>query len=711
MSARPSMDEQFLQKLTRAIDEHLADENFGVNELAAELGMSRTTLHRKVKQVIKKSVSTFIRETRLKRSIELLQNKSGTVAEIAYQVGFSSTTYFTKCFHDFYGFPPGDVLKGNHEIEEEQVKEKKTNKRTILSGVVITAFIIVLLLLYFSTKNRRFGDSKLSIAILPLSEMNSTENTYSALSALRIHLHGDLGNLENLDVISKLETDKYKNLSVLPDLNQINKDLRADVVISISVGKVGNKLELNTLLDNTKTGKQISGNTYSLNPDGENVDEISNQITLDVAKELRISPTKEEKEKISVLLTENKAALRHYNMGIGLSEYAKNHKFSPEWHRVIKEFKAAIEIDSTFAEAWLKLAEIYSYRMLPNRYISEFLNLNTFHNHLDSARIAINNAEKYGKGNDALKMFIHSLNSTAKFEDSELAKNPQNTSEYYRYCGYLAYIKEDYYNAIKSWLKFEENLPDIELEEISDLHYLNAVAAGVGFPDVCDKFVHSALEKTLDSAYYKYSLIPATSPRGPKLYMEMLYKYYHLDTSEIPFVNFLMNCYLLYDPSVFSGIAYMDSAYFFLKKRVDLFKKQNRYLDPNIYMACIYKYFGEEKKSMWHIQKTLENRSALIDTIATPMKSRNCIQLALAYSLLNQKDSVLLCIDKISQLETMPGETISQINYLKRVQDLEKDQQFLKYYQQILSHFGTEREKTKQLFIEKGFIEPEKEDV
>lgn len=109
-------EEQFLQNITGIIDANLHNENFGVAELATELGMSRITLHRKVKSVIRKSVSVFIRETRLKRAHELLLEKDFTVSEIAYKVGFGSVTYFTKCFHDYYGYPPGEAKKHLTEI-------------------------------------------------------------------------------------------------------------------------------------------------------------------------------------------------------------------------------------------------------------------------------------------------------------------------------------------------------------------------------------------------------------------------------------------------------------------------------------------------------------------------------------------------------------------------------------------------------------------
>ncbi len=101
----------FLQQLTAIIEGHISDEQFGVSELAEAINMSRSNLLRKVKRSAHVSVSQFIREVRLRYAMELLRSSEATVSEISFQVGFSSTSYFIKCFHDYYGYTPGEVEK------------------------------------------------------------------------------------------------------------------------------------------------------------------------------------------------------------------------------------------------------------------------------------------------------------------------------------------------------------------------------------------------------------------------------------------------------------------------------------------------------------------------------------------------------------------------------------------------------------------------
>lgn len=108
-----SIENDFLNKLTNIIKENISNEQFGVSELAHEIGMSRSNLLRKVKKFTQLSVSQFIREVRLQHAMGVLRQTSISVSEVSYQVGFSSTSYFIKCFGDYYGYPPGEVVKNN----------------------------------------------------------------------------------------------------------------------------------------------------------------------------------------------------------------------------------------------------------------------------------------------------------------------------------------------------------------------------------------------------------------------------------------------------------------------------------------------------------------------------------------------------------------------------------------------------------------------
>lgn len=110
-----------IERLSKEVEANLKNEQFGVEELAEIVGISRSHLHRKLQEATGQSVSQFIREYRLQRAIEILENEEITASEVAYQVGFGSATYFSKSFTDFYGYPPGEIKKRNNKNPSTKV--------------------------------------------------------------------------------------------------------------------------------------------------------------------------------------------------------------------------------------------------------------------------------------------------------------------------------------------------------------------------------------------------------------------------------------------------------------------------------------------------------------------------------------------------------------------------------------------------------------
>jgi len=104
-----SMDDVFLNKVMTAVEQHIEDERFHIDELSALVGMSRKQLHRKLTALTNQAPGEFIRYIRLHRAMDLLQKGAGTVSEVAYRVGFSDPSYFSKCFRQQFGNAPTDV--------------------------------------------------------------------------------------------------------------------------------------------------------------------------------------------------------------------------------------------------------------------------------------------------------------------------------------------------------------------------------------------------------------------------------------------------------------------------------------------------------------------------------------------------------------------------------------------------------------------------
>ncbi|HSW56544.1 MAG TPA: two-component regulator propeller domain-containing protein [Ignavibacteriaceae bacterium] len=102
------LDEQFLSRVMMVIDEHLAEEEFSIEEFGKDVGMSRSQIHRKLKALTGKSTSMYLRTVRLAKAKQMLSEKIGNISEISYKVGFSSPAYFSRCFKEEFGHAPSE---------------------------------------------------------------------------------------------------------------------------------------------------------------------------------------------------------------------------------------------------------------------------------------------------------------------------------------------------------------------------------------------------------------------------------------------------------------------------------------------------------------------------------------------------------------------------------------------------------------------------
>ena len=108
-TAEPGREDAFMLKFRDFVERNMTDSDLSVETIGAELGLSRVQLYRKVKALTGQSPVELLRRARLQRGRQLLQSTDKTVSEVAYEVGFSAPSYFTKCFKDEYGISPSDL--------------------------------------------------------------------------------------------------------------------------------------------------------------------------------------------------------------------------------------------------------------------------------------------------------------------------------------------------------------------------------------------------------------------------------------------------------------------------------------------------------------------------------------------------------------------------------------------------------------------------
>lgn len=103
---QPVMTDEWLQKAIAVVEQHIADDGYSVEQLSSDMCMSRMTFYRKIQSATGQKPTEFIRTIRLRRAAELLRQGRHTVTEVSYDTGFSSVSYFSRCFRTMYGVPP-----------------------------------------------------------------------------------------------------------------------------------------------------------------------------------------------------------------------------------------------------------------------------------------------------------------------------------------------------------------------------------------------------------------------------------------------------------------------------------------------------------------------------------------------------------------------------------------------------------------------------
>jgi tetratricopeptide (TPR) repeat protein/AraC-like DNA-binding protein len=377
MQEQLTTDQLFIRKLVEIVVANLGNENFGVNELAHESGMSRARLNRKLNAITKKSINQFIREVRLQKALEMLQNESLTVSEVAFKVGFNSPNYFNTCFHEYFGYPPGKVKKGSSENPDDNlitsfisIQEQKRSFWKALAFyktwiLVVFGLIVVVVILSYpkifkrdTLDNLRSSDGRISVVVMPFR--NQTNDTVWNIwqECIQDNLITYLSNFP--EALKIRQTESIRSLipgnagasyaSITPSVAaKIARKLDANIFIFGSIQKAGATLRLNARLINTRTENALT----SFEIDGPCKQEIIFQI-IDSLKRMLTNYLVISKLEIGVspeyrdLESNSPEAYRYFI-------YGNNAMMKGDFLTSVNLYSQAIKIDSTFNTAIIGL--------------------------------------------------------------------------------------------------------------------------------------------------------------------------------------------------------------------------------------------------------------------------------------------------------------------------------------------------------------------
>jgi AraC-like DNA-binding protein/TolB-like protein/Tfp pilus assembly protein PilF len=510
--------QDFINRLTEIIEANLQNEQFGVEELAREMSMSRSSLHRRITETAKISANQFICQVRLKKAMKLLRETSLTVSETAYECGFHSATYFSKCFREYYGYSPGRVgTRDEPEPPAENVRlQQKGNLEKWL--VPATSLSLLGLLIFLISESAYFGSSvstkeekAKTIAILPM-KFEGSDSMRLLAGGLTEAILNSLMEIGNLNIRPKTSVEQYKE--TLKPLKVIAKELNVDYVIEMSGYQKGNNINFQVNMTDAGSDAYLWRKSYPAYINEETLLGLQNRISADIVQKTKTQLSPKEKEKLKERMTDNPAVLNLYLQGISHMDLSDRIRSPNRWNEVVDEstkaknnFRKAIGLDSGFVEAYVKLAHIYISGInvfdpskrdiyLDSGLVMADKAISLCHDKLNESELrkALSLKSDYmwirkGDLKEARRLFEESL----KCHYNDSAGHYQGV--FAKYCKF-----EDYYEATAAFYKYRELKPPEEIVQSWMYNNFCRVLFKTGFPDTAEKYLLEAMAVSLDSA-------------------------------------------------------------------------------------------------------------------------------------------------------------------------------------------------------------------
>lgn len=538
MSDSSPAETDFLNQLIAIVEKNISNEQFGVSELADEMNMSRSNLLRKVKKETELSVSQLISQIRLKKAMELLKTTSFNVSEVSHQVGFSSTSYFIKCFREYYGYPPGEAGKRVEETQPvsgnlpEQEEEKKSKSKVVIfASIGLLVALLGAALIYYLNSSANKTVLEKSIAVLPFkNDSNDSTNVY-LINGLMESTLNNLQKIQDLKVISRTSSEKYRSTS--KSIPEMAKELNVNYFVEGSGQKIGDRILLNIQLIEGPTDKHLWAKQYRR--EASDIFALQQEIAKDITEEIQAVITPEEERSINKIPTDDLVAYDLYLKGSNLwgQEIFTEEKGVNELKSVYY-FKQAIKQDPDFALAYAAIAITYYYR---DYFKKDPEYTNEISLYADKALLLDPKLAESLIAKAFYYMHIKEYKEAAPFFEKALEYNPNsilainNLAEYYgRYVPdtrkYLEY-------ALKG-LRLEKSSSDSVATSYSYLHLGNALLQS-GFVDEASKYIDKVIEYNNKNPYARHIKAFIHYAQGGTLEQtrEMLIREFNKDTTRI----------------------------------------------------------------------------------------------------------------------------------------------------------------------------------
>jgi TolB-like protein/AraC-like DNA-binding protein/Tfp pilus assembly protein PilF len=586
MSNASNIDVDFIDQLESIILENLSNEQFGVSELAEIMNMSRSSLLRKIRKNTQLSASQFIRQIRLKKSMQLLRQSSLNISEISFQVGFGSTSYFIKCFREYYGYPPGEVGKGTVVNENEssvQPRFLKRHKRTLIAIAALTAIVLA----FFVFKNKTETDVaeiEKSIAVLPFKNESSDSSNLYFVNGLMESALNNLQKIEDLRVISRTSVEKYRHTE--RSISEIAKELDVNYIVEGSGQREGDRVLLNIQLVDASADKVVWVKQY--NEKVVDIFDLQNEVARKIADAVEAKVTPSEMDRIEEKPTENLLAYDYFLQALG--EY--NTKTNEGLTAAISLFEKAVEQDPQFSLAYAYIAFSYYYIDLfqKQKQYTELIN-----NNADKALLYNSKSAESLIAKALYYMQIKEYRLALPHLEKALEYNPNSSPVVQMLSGLYAVDIPNTGKYLEYALRGIQL--DIAANDSSGKSYIYLTLSNAliqnGFVEEADKYINKSLEYDPNNYYsplLKAFILYAKNGNIGET-QKLLMKEYNKDTNRLDIMQEVAK-FLYYQEKY-------DSAFYYYKKFADTREKYGLdfYPQEDVKIALVYKKKGLEAQA------------------------------------------------------------------------------------------------------------------
>jgi TolB-like protein/AraC-like DNA-binding protein len=705
-----SMDPAFISKLTDIVLANFSNENFGAEELANKAGMSRANLYRRLQNSKHEDISQFIREVRLNRAMEMLLNNEGTASEISFKVGFGSPAYFSKCFHDYYGFPPGEARKRD-PISPENVpavdpaaSEAPTNQsepieipatgRGQLSyrNMLITSTAIIsglLLIFFFYVFFLKEPDPAKSIAVLPFKNDSTNDTTAYFINGLQDKVLNNLQVIKELRVISRTSVEQYRNTS--KSVSEIARELGVNYILEGSGQKYGNSFSVSVQLIRAKNEDHLWGNTFEEeNTEVKNIFDVQNQIAYAIAGELKATITPEEKQLINTIPTTNMGALNMCLQGSELMHIAQRDNNKDLYRQAEAYFKKAIQLDSTYSDAYWRYGRLFETR-------------NDYDSVLYLANRALHFDDKNSKAYSLKALACYQFKLVKETEDAaklSLKYNP-NDCDVYNTMALVTWQKLEYGTAIKYILKAIQ----LEKEHYTKSDNLRIICMYLNSLDFWEeglKYAEELIRFDNDSLYYYMELLSADIKRRdyPSALRTALKLYgWHWDMPRTNLIN-----HFIYAKDYKGALKQVEEYIKIQEKQLRL--NEMFIYDPSYVCGYVYLKNGQKEKSVYYFERAVKDQLKKIEQDQPDSRGWDYYLLAGMYSGMDDKDKAIESLRKALKYKDIARYSpwIIMYKFIPQWDAIRDEPEFQELFKRAEAWWLPERKKIEKVLKEEGIF-------